>query len=102
MKDYPKHLNTKADYLYVKDNFPKSMWEQDFQNLLDTQYDWVITSELNSKEDGIEDDTHKIIEMQEMQSDIKYYQSELKDIETAPIHQMNFTVKEVKKILSAK
>ena len=37
MKGYPKNLNTKFDYLYVKENFKRELWEKDFQNLLDTR-----------------------------------------------------------------
>ena len=46
MKGYPKNLNTKFDYLYVKENFKKDLWEKDFQNLLDTRMDWFFVKNL--------------------------------------------------------
>ncbi len=60
MRGYPKILNTKDDYEYVRDNFPKSQWQADWQNLLDTMRDWVPLWTLKSRESGIEDETHKI------------------------------------------
>lgn len=102
MKGYPKHLNSKEDYIYVKENFPKEYWEKDFQNLLDTRCNWVTVKELESKEDGIEDSTHKIIEAEDYTGagQTKYYQTEYKDIKTAPIHVLGFTVKEIEQYLS--
>lgn len=62
MKGYPKHLNTKEDYEYVRHNFPKEVWEDDFKNLLDTQYDWFFEKELAENEEGLTDTTHKVVE----------------------------------------
>ena len=62
MKGYPKHLNTKEDYEYVRQNFSKEVWEEDFKNLLDTQYDWFFEKELAEGEEGIIDTTHKVVE----------------------------------------
>ena len=31
MRGYPKHLNTRADYEYVRTHFPKEMWKEDFE-----------------------------------------------------------------------
>lgn len=61
MRGYPKTLNTKFDYLYVRDNFPKEFWEKDFKALLDTQYEWFNKGELKEGEVGIEDLSHKVI-----------------------------------------
>ena len=51
MKGYPKNLKTKFDYLYVKENFKRELWEKDFQNLLDTRMDWFFVKNLDSQED---------------------------------------------------
>ena len=40
MNGYPSHLNTREDYDYVVANFPKELYVQDFQNLLDARYDF--------------------------------------------------------------
>ena len=33
MRGLPKNLNTKEDYLYLKDNYDKECWLSAFQNL---------------------------------------------------------------------
>lgn len=62
MIGYPKHLNTKFDYEFVRDNFPKENWESDFQALLDSQYEWFFVKYLEDDDEGITDDTHKVVE----------------------------------------
>lgn len=101
MKGYPKTLNTKADYLYVKDNFPKEMWERDFQDLLASQKDWITTGTVSSIEGGVTDATHQVIEeVSEDGSTVTYLQQELQDIPTAKIFSLGFTPEEVQSILA--
>lgn len=92
MKGLPKYLNTKEDYLYVKDNFDKSYWEPYFQNLLDTRYDWFAISE----DEYIEDDNHKKV-VDEQEGRIDYF--EYRENENALIYRLGFTVEEVEDIL---
>ena len=40
MVGFPTALNTKADYEYVRANFPAEQWQPVYQDLLDTMYDW--------------------------------------------------------------
>lgn len=94
MRGFPKHLNTKTDYLFVKDNYDKTYWEQYFQNLLDTRYDWFPIS----KAKYVEDDNHKIVE--NMQEDkIDYF--EYRENENALIYRLGFTAEEVEEILAS-
>lgn len=65
MIGFPKNLNTKADYEYVRQHFARELWRPKFQELLDTEMDWFFVKELTSREEGIEDDTHKIEEQLE-------------------------------------
>lgn len=99
MVGYPKHLNTKEDYLFVKDNFPKSMWKEDFQKLLDTSKDWFFEKELASKEEGLEDETHKIEINEERDNDIvtktTYYQFVYKVHPNSKLLSLGFTEEEV-------
>lgn len=64
MVGFPKHLNTKEDYEYVRANFPKAEWEGHFQALLDNMNDWFFDRYLEDGETGVTDSTHKIIEEQ--------------------------------------
>lgn len=105
MQGYPKHLNTKADYLYVKEHFSKEMWEKDWQALLDSRKNWFFVKDLADKASGIEDDTHKIVENKSMgdgEEKITYAQYEFKEDENATIYRLGFTVEEVEAALNGK
>lgn len=100
MKGYPSSLNTKEDYLYVRANFPREQWLPDFQHLLDSRKDWFFVSHLPDKESGVTDDTHKVVESQDMDSDtVTYDQYELRDNPTAKIYRLGFTVEEVEELM---
>ena len=100
MQGYPKHLNTKADYYYVKEHFPKEMWAKDWQALLDSRKNWFFVEDLPNKESGIEDATHKVVESDDMEGNITYSQYELKDDENATLYRLGFTVEEVEAALA--
>ena len=55
MVGYPKYLNTKDDYEFVRKNFPKDMWQSAFESLLDTRRDWFNEGEITGT--GITDET---------------------------------------------
>lgn len=94
MKGLPKHLNTKEDYLYAKDNYDRTYWEPYFQNLLDTRYDWFAITE----DEYIEDDENykKVEDEQNERTDYFFI---YKENENAPIYRLGFTVEEVESIL---
>ena len=60
MRGNPKTLNSKYDYEYVKKHCDVSYWLPRWENLLATRYTWLPGDMLDKKEDGIEDETHKI------------------------------------------
>ena len=62
MKGLPKQLNSKQDYIYAKENLNESYWKPLFQDLLDSRFNWFYEKDLDSKEQGIEDETHKIVD----------------------------------------
>lgn len=100
MKGYPHHLNTKADYLFVHENFPREKWLPDFQALLDSRQDWFFEKHLESKGEGIEDETHKIVEFQENEeAPVTYDQYVLREYEGALIFRLGFTVEEVEELI---
>ena len=96
MVGYPKNLNSKFDYLFVKDMFPREMWEKDFKNLLETTHDWFFVSILKSKEDGIEDTTHKIVE-DTINNTISQY--EYRENPECKLNQLGFSREEIENIL---
>ncbi|MCD8364701.1 MAG: hypothetical protein LUC83_02580 [Clostridiales bacterium] len=103
MRGYPKKLNTMADYEYVRANFPEEQWRQDWQTLLDSMKDWVPTGEVESADDGIVDDTHKITEQSDADAgseSVTYIQWELQTIPTCKLLRIGFTEEYVTSILN--
>ena len=44
MQGFPKTLNTREDYEYVRLNFAKELWAPEFQALLDSNYGWFFVN----------------------------------------------------------
>lgn len=99
MQGFPKTLNSKEDYLYIKENFDKSLWLPEFQNLLDSYKDWFFVSNLDSEDEGTTDDTHKVV-VSENEDTTTYAQYELQENPTAKIFRLGFTVDEVTAIVN--
>ena len=100
MKGYPQHLNTKADYMYVRENFPREQWLPDFQALLDSTHDWFFVKNLDSQEDGLVDSTHKVVEFKNIETkEVTYDQYVLKEYNNALLFRLGFTVDEVEKLI---
>ena len=100
MKGYPHHLNTKTDYMYVHANFPREQWLPDFQALLDSTHDWFFEKHLDTKDEGIEDDTHKIVKFENTETkEITYDQYVFKEYNNALLFRLGFTVDEVEKLI---
>lgn len=98
MKGYPKFLNTKADYEYVRTHFPREKWEQDFKNLISTQYYWKDVKQLDSA-DGQTDDTHRVLTMDDENDGKVYIQQELTYNEKCKMARVGYTEEEVKAIV---
>jgi len=101
MIGYPSHLNTREDYDYVVANFPKEQYVQDFQNLLDTRYDFKFDHYLEDDETVTLDGDHRII-MEEVEGSktpkralyVKYY------VENNRMVQLGYTEEEVLAIIN--
>jgi len=101
LEGYPKYLNTKNDYYYVKNHFIYEQYKNDFQKLLDNRILWLNTGLLENEIDGITDETHKVITMDNMTNpeEIQYYQYEYKEDINCRLFKLGFTVAEVEEIL---
>lgn len=71
MKGFPKNLNTRADYEYVRSNFTKEQYYPVFKDLLATEYDWFYLRDLLPDEEFEEDKTHKVLSNQDSTSQDK-------------------------------
>lgn len=101
MKGYPKTLNSKKDYLYVREHFSREQWLPDFQALLDSYQDWFFEKHLETKDEGIEDNTHKIVEFENTETEeITYDQYEFRVNPTAKLFRLGFTVEELEALIA--
>lgn len=90
MRDFPKHLNTKLDYLHVRDKFPQNQWLPHFQALLDTRFAWLPGEPFET-----EDATHRILREDEM---VTY--EEYREDPNALIFRLGFAAAEVEALMS--
>lgn len=94
MKGYPKNLNSREDYEYVRTHYPKEMWKDTFQSLIDTSSDWFNIGEADG--DGITDDTHMVVNDEETG---KKYQYERKENPYCIMNQLGYTEEEIRKYI---
>lgn len=90
MKGPAKHLATKFDYNYVKDTFDN--WKDYWQELYDSRMIWANVELVG---DGVEDDTHRLIESQDEQGNPISIQQELQVDPNAKLFRIGFTAGEV-------
>ena len=95
MVGFPKFLNTKNDYEYIRKNFPDEEWKPVYQNLLDTMYAWLNVGVI--LDDGITDDSHKVV-IDEQNN--KRYQYEKRINENCKLLRIGYTEEEVKAIIA--
>ncbi|WP_345115648.1 hypothetical protein [Bartonella jaculi] len=104
MIEYPEHLNTKQDYLNML-AYDRVETLRRLEQLLETRFYWVPIKELGEREEGIEDERHKVFVTQEMPVDLegefieKRYQYELQESEYAPLFRLGFSVEEVEGLI---
>lgn len=102
MKGYPKFLNTREDYEFVRDNFDRSEWEKDFQYLLDTRCDWFFVSWLSDGDEGVTDATNKVVEMKsevDGQDVVTRAQYVLQENPDCKLNRLGFSKEEIEGIL---
>lgn len=101
MKNYPKYLNTKEDMLNCVQLFPEKAAKH-LQILLKDVSNWILISKLNEGEKGVEDVTHKIVEI--IDADTKEvkerYQYEFKEDLHCGLFKLGFTKEEAEDIIS--
>ncbi len=104
MRDYPKHLNSRADYEYVRAHFPHNKWAKDFRRLLADEYRWFPVGEYDTADGLTVDATHKVDESKTgTGTDEKtvYLYSELRADENCKMYRLGYTRAEVENILEA-
>lgn len=93
MRGFPKHLNTKQDYLNCLTEFPQET-KAELQRLLDNRFAWVDTVVLDDEEAGITDSTHQVVD-----TDNNRVQRELVEDSHCELFRLGFTVAEIQELL---
>ncbi len=101
MKGYPKYLNTKEDYEYVKAHFPKEQWQPDYKALLDERMAWLNVGKLTNEKEGVTDNTHKIVTVggEDAGTPVQYYQYEHKEDKNCKLFRLGLTVEKAQDLL---
>ena len=100
MQGFQTHLNSKFDYEYIRENFPKEKWLPFFEELLNKQKVWVYTKTLADNEAGITDETHKVVENEDMDKTIIKYQYEFITDENSQMIKLGYTKEEIEDIIA--
>ena len=102
MIGYPKHLNTKADYEYIREHFPKEKWQPHFQKLLDTKDNFFAVKTLGEKDAGIESKTKKVVEQENGDGILERVQLVKKTDPNSKLLKIGFSVADIESALQAK
>jgi len=101
MIGYPTHLNTKADYKYIREHFPKEKWLPHFQALLATKDNFFAVKTLDEKAAGIESKTKKVAEQENGDDILERVQLELKPDPNSKLLKIGFSVADIESALQA-
>lgn len=111
MVGFPKNLNTKYDFEYVREHLDelggetaKARLKAEYQALIEGSTCWYPDKELASEAEGVTDDTHKVISEQVGTGDeatTKYMQMVCRTNEDAKIFRIGFTVTEVENLIKS-
>jgi hypothetical protein len=100
MKGFPKHLNTKQDYLNLLPLFPEQT-KAELQRLLDERIGWVTTSRLNDGDEGLTDETHRVDALEDDTGTVtERYQVQYMEDPAAELFRVGFTVEEVEGLIN--
>lgn len=95
MKGFPKKLNSKEDYYYIKEHFEESQWRPKWEALLSWRTNWYASKVLSADAKGRTDSKHYIetyINEDETETRVQY---ELRDDMSSDFFRFHFTEEEV-------
>ena len=94
MRGFPKHLNSKQDYLNCLEKFPAET-KTELKRLLDNRFVWVTIAVLDAEQEGMTDTTHRVVGEED-----ERLQQVLIENDRAELFRLGFTVKEVEGLLN--
>lgn len=95
MRGFPKKLNSKFDYEYIKEHFLEDEWKPAWKSLLSESKNWFFTGKLKCEADGLIDNNHRIETGKNMEGETEYYQYEYMIDQSSDMIQLGFTESEV-------
>lgn len=98
MKGYPKHINTKEDVLNVKEIEP-ARTKIFLQSAIDGREGWYVTAHLSSEEDGLIDDTHRVVDKSDEEGAADWYQEEWGPLPGNLLDRIGLSVAEAEEII---
>ena len=101
MEGYPKRLNSKQDYYYVVEHFAREQWEKDWEALRQDAKVWINIGVINSGEEGIVNDAHKVYTQIEKDNTETRYQYALVDNEHSLMKRLGIAEEEINAVLNA-
>lgn len=98
MNGFPKYLNSRQDVDNLKDLYPQETAAY-LQKLLDGRFSWTVIGELPMGDEGLTDDTHKVVES-EQGGQVVRFQMELQEDPGAHLFRLGLTVAEVEVLIA--
>ena len=101
MRGVPKWFNTVED---VENSMgvDKEATKAKVQEMLDGRFSWFVTGTLGAKEKGVEDETHKVVATEDMESGkAERLQYELREDPNAWLFRIGLTVEKAHELMEA-
>lgn len=95
MRGFPKRLNTKFDYLYIRENFSADKWAPAWRALLSENKNWFFTGKVKNESDGLSDSNHRVEAGKSVDGETEYYQYEYMVDPSSDMVKMGFTEDEI-------
>ena len=95
MKGFPKKLNSKEDYYYIKEYFEESQWRPKWEALLSSRQNWYASKTLKEGAKGRTDSSHYVETYKNDDDTETTVQYELKDDMASDFFRFHFTEEEV-------
>ena len=99
MRGFPKVLNSKEDYYYIKEHFEESLWRPKWEALLSSRQNWYAVKELSEDAKGRTDSKHYIETYKNEDETETRVQYELRDDLSCDFFRFHFTEAEVNEAL---
>jgi len=102
IKGYPKYLNTKEDYKYIKNYFPSEQWKVSYKILLDDSQKWFREEQLENENDGVNNAISMVRSEREEENGeekTKYYQYRFRIDPNCKLLRLGMKIEDIKNAL---